>query len=477
MAATTAGTRPSKTTRRGWVLAVTVIAQLLVVLDASVVNVALPQVQADLGLNDADRAGVVTLYSLAFGGLLLIGGRLGDVMGMKRVFIVGVLVFTCASAAGGLALNGPMLLGARFGQGVGAALLAPAGLALLTAAFPDGPARARAFAVFGAAVGSGGIVGMLLGGLLTSAASWRWCLLVNVPLGVMVVVIAAGTLREGERSRRGFDLVGAVTSTLGTACLLYGISTIAESGRATTVTFLTLSGGVLLLSGFVAWEARIEAPLLPLSVLTHRVRGAAFGVIFLANGAAYGFYLLLTYYLQTGLGYSPLQTGASFVPVGVGIFVGASLAGRRIGRFPDRAPSTITRGLLVAVVGMGGLGLLMTDVSPWWVLLPGQLLVGVGLGGALTAVVSRALEGLPANNVGTASALTHSFREIGGAIGISLLNVVAVTVGAAHRSPGGAGAARDGLVVAFVCAALLLVAAAALSAFAAKAHRAPWAGD
>lgn len=474
MTATSAGTRPSKATKQGWVLAVTVIAQLLVVLDASVVNVALPQVQADLGLDDADRAGVVTLYSLAFGGLLLIGGRLGDIVGMKRVFVVGVLVFTCASAVGGLALNGPMLLGARFGQGVGAALLAPAGLALLTGAFPDGPARARAFAVFGAAVGSGGIVGMLLGGLLTSAASWRWCLLVNLPLGVMVVVIAAVTLPESERSRRrGFDVVGAVTSTLGTACLLYGISTIAESGKATTVTFLMLAAGVLLLSGFVAWEARTEAPLLPLSVLTHRVRGAAFGVIFLANGAAYGFYLLLTYYLQTGLGYSPLQTGASFVPVGVGIFLGASLAGRRIGRFPDRAPTTITRGLLVAVVGMGGLGLLMTDVSPWLVLMPGQLLVGVGLGGALTAVVSRALEDLPANNAGAASALTHSFREIGGAIGISLLNVVAVTVAAAHHSTGGAGAVRSGLVVAFMCAALLLVAAAALSAFAAKTHDAP----
>ncbi|HEX6353131.1 MFS transporter [Actinophytocola sp.] len=431
-------------------LAVIVAAQLLVVLDACVVNIALPAAQADLRMADSGRQWVVTGYSLTFGGLLLLGGRVADVLGRKKTFLAGLCGFTVASVVGGVATTEATLLVARGAQGVAAAFLAPAGLAILTTIFPDGRERARAFAIFGAATGSGGVVGMILGGVLTSYGSWRWCLLINLPLGLLVLAVALRYLEESTAARPArFDLAGVVTATLGAGSLIYGISNVAAGGWLDPATMGPTAAGVALLVAFVLIERRSAEPMMPLHVVADRVRGSAFLVILLVNAATLAFYLLLTFYLQVVKDYSAMATGLAFVPIGIGILVGATVAGRALSRWQPR--QVTIAGLLVAVTGMAAMSLLRVDTPFWALVMPAQLVVGAGVGATLTTIVSLALVGVPPHESGVASALTNAMGQIGGAAGVSVLNMIAVVVTTAEgASP------TTGYATAFLGGAILL---------------------
>lgn len=445
--------------RRAYILAIVVTAQFLIVLDASVVNIALPSAQADLGMADSRKQWVVTGYSLAFGGLLMLGGRVADVRGRQKTFLAGLIGFTLASVAGGLAVDEAMLLAARAAQGASAAFLAPAGLAILTTAY-TGRARAKAFAIFGVASGAGGILGMVLGGVLTSFGLWRWCLLINLPVGLVLLILARRHLEEStaERPTR-YDVPGAVTATAGVGSVIYGISNVAADGWLAPVTLACLLGGVALLTLFVALQHRSPDPMMPLGMLAHRTRGGAFLIILLVNAVAATFYLLLTFYLQVVQDLSALLTGLAFVPIGVGIFVGAVAAGRLMPIWPAR--TVIAVGLGIAVAAMSPMAFLSAGSSFWSLILPVQVALGVGFGIVLTAIVSLALQGVAPATAGVASALTNAVREIGGAVGISVLNVVAIAVATASNDPNPAEASADGYAAAFaVCAGLLAMALA-----------------
>lgn len=452
-------------------LAVIVAAQLLVVLDASVVNIALPAAQADLGMADSARQWVVTGYSLTFGGLILLGGRVADVLGRKKTFIAGLSGFTVASVVGGLATNASTLLVARGVQGVAAAFLAPAGLAILTTVFPDGRARARAFAIFGAATGSGGVVGMILGGVLTSYGSWRWVLLINLPLGLIVLAVALRYLAESTSPRPArFDLAGVVTATFGVGLLIYGIANVATDGWRAPATVGCTIAGMALLAAFVLIEHRTAEPMMPLRIVTDRVRGSAFLVILLVNAAAYAFYLLLTFYLQVVENYSALATGLAFVPIGIGVLVGSTVAGRAVSRWQPR--HVTIAGLLVAVTGMAAMGLLRVDTPFWALVMPAQLVIGIGVGATLTTIVSLALLGVSPTEAGVTSALTNAMGQIGGAAGVSLLNTVAILATANATQPAGDPASSTGYVAAFLGAAVLLSVALLIALFGTRARAA-----
>lgn len=465
-AATTNSGGTTADPRRWAALAVIAAAQLLVVLDASVVNIALPSAQQALGMSDVAKQWVVTGYSLAFGGLLLLGGRMADLHGRKRMFIGGLVGFAVASAVGGLAENTATLLTARAAQGAFAAFLAPAGLALLATTFTDPAERGRAFGIFGAAVGTGGVVGMVLGGVLTDLGSWRWCLLINVPVVAIVVVAALKILGDSKISGPvRYDLPGTLTATFGVGALIYGISLAVESGWVSPWTISFIALGIVLLTAFVLIEKRSQAPMMPLRIVLDRVRGTGYAVVFLIGGALYAFYLFLTYYLQVVQDYTPLRTGLAFVPIGVGIFVGSMVAGRLLGRMS--AKGVVLTGLGAGVLGIGWLGFVQPDTGFWTVVMPAQLIVGLGIGAALTTVMKLTLDGVDHDDAGVASALTNAMREIGGAVGISALNVVAISVTAAS------GVLDDnsltyGYAVAFLASAAVLAVAALLTAFADK---------
>ncbi|ONI91417.1 hypothetical protein ALI22I_08620 [Saccharothrix sp. ALI-22-I] len=468
-AETASGSTDSADPRRWLALAVIAAAQLLVVLDASVVNIALPSAQQALGMSDVAKQWVVTGYSLTFGGLLLLGGRMADLHGRKRMFVWGLVGFAVASAVGGLAENAAILLTARAVQGGFAAFLAPAGLALLATTFTDPAERGKAFGIFGAAVGTGGVIGMVLGGVLTEYGSWRWTLLINVPVVLLILIAAFRVLRD---SRAGgpvrYDLPGTLTGTLGVGTLIYGISQAVERGwlSASTLTFVLV--GIVLLVAFVWIEHRSAAPMMPLRVVRDRVRGSGYAVVFLIGGALYAFYLFLTYYLQVVQDYTPLRTGLAFVPIGVGIFIGSVVAGRLLGRMSARG--VVIVGLLAGVLGIGWLGLIEPTTGFWSTLMPAQVVVGLGIGAAMTTVMKLTLDGVDHGDAGVAGALTNAMREIGGAVGISALNVVAISVTAA-AGPLSDRTLTDGYAIAFLASAVVLAVATLIAVFAVKPDR------
>jgi EmrB/QacA subfamily drug resistance transporter len=411
---------------------------------------------------DASRQWVVTGYSLAFGGLLLLGGRVADMVGRKKTFLAGLAGFTIASFVGGVATQEWVLLAARGGQGVCAAFLAPAGLAMLTTIFPEGRDRARAFAVFGAATGSGGVVGMVLGGVLTSYGSWRWCLLINLPLGLVVFILAVRCLVESTSPRAGrFDAWGAATATAGLGLLMFGVGNVAVSGWTDPTTIGAVLAGAAGLAWFVRIEQRTSEPMMPLRIVRDRVRGSAFLVILLVNAASYSFYLLLTFYLQGLAGYSALTAGLAFVPIGVGILVGSTAGGRALSKY---RPGQVTSvGLLVATVAMFAMGLLGVGAPFWTVVIPAQFLIGTGVGATLTTVVSLALTAVRPAETGVASALTNAMGQIGGAAGVAVLNLVVILATATQARPDSDGAAQVGYVAGFLGSAVLLAVALAVT--------------
>ncbi|MGY4960348.1 MFS transporter [Streptomyces sp. 900105245] len=419
---------PSGDANRWKALVFIALAQLMVVLDATIVNIALPSAQQDLGISDGNRQWVVTAYALAFGGLLLFGGRIADLWGRKRAFVLGLAGFAAASALGGAATTGAMMFGARALQGVFGALLAPAALSLLAVMFTDAKERAKAFGIYGAIAGGGGAVGLILGGFLTEYLDWRWTFFVNVPFAVVAAAGAYFVVREpeGGRNRSPLDVPGVILSTLGLVSLVYGF-TRAESdgwGDAVTVSMFVASGVLLL--AFALVESRVKAPLLPLRVVTDRNRGGIYLSLGLAIIGMFGLFLFLTYYLQVVKGYSPVKTGFAFLPMVAGMITGSTQIGTRL---MTRVPARLLMGpgFLVAALGMLLLTQLEIDSSYGALLLPAMVLLGLGMGTAFMPAMSLATQGVEPRDAGVASAMVNTSQQVGGAIGTALLNTIAAS--------------------------------------------------
>ena len=419
------GEATEKDPRRWLALAVIGASQLMVVLDASIVNIALPSAQADLGISDADRQWVITAYTLAFGGLLLLGGRIADFVGRKRVLLIGLGGFAVASALGGIASNAALLFAARALQGAFAALLAPAALALITVTFTESRERAKAFAVFGAISGGGAAIGLVLGGILTEYASWRWCLGVNVPFAIVAILLAIPLVKESKADgRTKYDIPGTVLVTLGLVSLVYGFTQAAkpEVGWTASSTIFFLVAAVVLLVAFVWWETRTSTPLLPLRIALDRNRGGSY-IIFLLTGAGlFAMFLFLTYYFQAVLGYSALRSAFAFLPFSGGIIVGAGIMSQLLPRVGPK-PLMIF-GLTSGTLGMLMLTRLEAD-TPWVaVVLPAQILMSVGMAGVFVPASSTALVGIDPQDAGVGSALLNTTQQIGGSLGTALLNTL-----------------------------------------------------
>jgi EmrB/QacA subfamily drug resistance transporter len=423
------------------------LAQLMVVLDATIVNIALPSAQQDLGISDANRQWVITAYALAFGGLLLFGGRLADLWGRKRVFVVGLIGFAAASGLGGAATGEAMMLGSRALQGVFGALLAPAALSLLAVTFTDGKERAKAFGIFGAIAGGGGAVGLILGGVLTEYLNWRWTFFVNIPFAVVAAVGAYFVVREpaGGRNRSPLDIPGVVLSTLGLVSLVYAFTRAEGDGWLAGTTVGLFAAAVVLLAAFVAVEAKVKHPLLPLRVLLERNRGGVYLSLGLAVISMFGLFLFLTYYLQIVKGYSPVMTGFAFLPMIVGMITGSTQIGARLmTRVPPRL--LMGPGFLVAALGMLLLTQLEIGSSYAGLILPAQLLLGLGMGTAFMPAMSLATHGVEARDAGVASAMVNTSQQVGGAIGTALLNTIAASATTAYVAAHAAGATSEQLL-------------------------------
>jgi EmrB/QacA subfamily drug resistance transporter len=462
--------------RRWWSLAVIAVAQLMIVLDASVVVVALPSAQRALNISTADRQWVLSAYTLAFGSLLLLGGRIADYLGRRRIFIVGLIGFGAASALGGLAQDAAMLFGARALQGAFAALMAPASLSLLTTTFTEVRERARAFGIYGAIAGGGAAIGLVLGGTLTQLASWRWTLLINAPIAVAAVLGATRYIKESRvHVRAGYDIPGAVSVTGGFFLLVYGFTTAGTDGWGAPLTLGLLAGAAAALGSFLVIELRSSYPLLPMRVILDRNRGGSFLASLLVGSALLGTFLFLTYFLQETLRYSVLKTGFAFLPFSGGIIVGAGLATKLLPRLGPRALMVI--GLCLAAGGLmwfTGLSVHSTYMAH---VLPPQLLVSLGMGMTFVPMSSTALVGVDPADAGVASALVNTTQQVGGSLGTALLNTVAASAGVtylaahAHAADALQKAAVHGYTTAFTVSGALLAAAALAAGVLIRASR------
>ena len=420
---------------RWWALVVLAAAQLMIILDASIVNIALPSAQTELDISNADRQWMVTAYTLAFGSLLLLGGRIADYTGRKRTFIIGLIGFAAASAIGGLAPNQELLFAARALQGAFAALMAPAALSIVTVTFTEPKERAKAFGVFGALAGGGAAIGLIVGGLLTEYASWRWCLGVNVPVALLVAVAAIPLVKESKaHGDTRYDVPGVVLATVGLFAVVYGFT---EAARAenpddprslevqgwihpSTLTFLIV--GVVLLVAFVLWEQRSRNPMLPLRVVLDRNRGGSFLVFLLVGAGLFAMFLFLTYYFQVNLGYTPLEAGFAFLPFSLGIILTAGFVSQLLPRVGPRA--LMLPGLVMAVAGMLLLTQIDQDSSYWLLVFPSMVIMSVGLAGVFIPAASTSLVGVGSHDAGVASAVLNTSQQIGGSLGTALLNTL-----------------------------------------------------
>ncbi len=377
--------KPPPDPKRWWAMGVIGVAQLLIVLDATVVTIALPTAQQALNISQANRQWALTAYTLAFGGLLLLGGRIADYTGRKRAFIIGLIGFAAASALGGAAVNQGMLFGSRALQGAFAALMAPSALSLLTVAFQRPRERAMAFGIYGAIAGGGSAVGLLVGGVLTEFASWRWTLLISTPIAIAAALAAAAWVHESRApGDNRYDVLGAATSTLGLVALVYGLTEAAPGGGGsgsrwgspTAVSMFVIAG--VLLASFVVIEARSKNPLLPMRVVRDRNRGGSFLIAGIIGVALFGTFLFLSYYLQQTLHYSALRSGIAFLPFTAGIIIGAMLSTQILPRIGARIPITV--GLVLAAVGMALLTRLGPTTGFWSHVLPAEIVISFGIG-------------------------------------------------------------------------------------------------
>ncbi len=417
--------------RRWLALAVIGIAQLMIILDSSIVNIALPDAQTALHISNADRQWAITAYTLTFGGLLPLGGRIGDYLGRKRIFLVSLIGFAGASALGGVAQNGAMLFGARAIQGVFAALLAPAVLSLVTTTFTEAKERAKAFAVYGAISGTGGALGLILGGALTQYISWRWTLLVNTPIAIAVAFAAFPLLKESRaEGDRHFDLPGTVAVTGGLALLVYGFTEASIHGWSAPRTLALLIVAGIVLVQFVIWETRASNPILPLRIVLHRNRGGSYAAFLLTTLGMFSSFLFLSYYFQSVLDYSPLKAGIAFLPFPIGVITSSTIASKTLPRFGPRALA-IT-GFALATLGMLWLTQLPPHAAYWSHVVPSELLISLGMGQVFVPLSSTALLGVPNHDAGAASALVNTMQQIGGSLGIALLNTIATSATASY---------------------------------------------
>ena len=448
--------------KRWWILALLGVAQLMVVLDATIVNIALPSAQQALHFSNDARQWVVTGYALAFGSLLLLGGRVSDLFGRRRALAIGLAGFAVASAAGGAAPSFGVLVAARAVQGAFGALLAPAALSLLQTTFTDPGERRSAFAIYGGIAGAGGAVGLLLGGILTEYLSWRWCLYVNLLLAVPALIGALSLLHNQARETGArIDLPGALTSGAGLFALVYGLTKAQTDGWGAAVTLGFLAAAVVLLSVFAVLQRRSDHPLLPPRVLADRNRGGAYAAVLVVGAGMFGVFLFLTYYLQQTLGFSPIETGLAFLPMVAVLTVTAGVAQTRI--LPRTGPRPlIALGMLIAGAGMAWLGRLGVDSTYAANVLFPLLVVGMGIGLTMATAMNTATLGVKASDAGVASALVNTGQQIGGSIGTALLSTLASTAAAGFIAHGPAAAAVHGYTTAFYWAAAIFTGGAVL---------------
>ena len=440
--------RPTGPKAALWVI---LVAQLMVVLDVSIVNIALPDMQRALDFSPTSLSWVVNAYGLTFGGLLLLGARAGDLFGRRRVFLAGLALFTVASAAGGLAEDGALLLAARAIQGVGAAFAAPSALALLTVTFPGPAERTRALGYYTAASSGGAGLGLVAGGLLVQFLSWRWVFFVNVPIGLVLLVLATSALPETTRARGHVDIPGAITSTLGMSAVVYGFVHAASDGWADPLTIASFVVGAVMIVGFVFQETRVAVPITPLRLFADRTRVSAYVARMLLVAAMMGIFFFLTQFLQDILGYSPLQAGLAFLPLTAMVFTASQLSARFwTPRFGIRWP--MVAGISLSTLGVLGLTQLEPDSGYISLLVP-LMMFGFGNGTAFVPLTGAALTGVAPADAGAASGLVNVTQQVGGALGLAVL----VTVfGAAADGSTPATAFANGADTAFWVAAGLL---------------------
>lgn len=440
--------------RRWKALVVIAIAQLMVVLDASIVNIALPSMQADLGISDTDRQWIITAYTLTFGSLLLLGGRIADYAGRKRILMIGLLGFAGASALGGIAQTSAMLFAARGLQGLFAALLAPAALSLITVTFTDSRERAKAFGVYGALSGGGAAIGLVLGGLLTQYASWHWTMWINVPIALLAVGLAIPYVRESRASGdTRYDIPGAVAATVGLFCLVFGITKAETDGwnGQSTMTFLAIS--VVLLFVFLFIEYKSTHPLLPLRIVLDRNRGGAYLASFFVGIGMFSMFLFISYFFQAVLGYSPLTSGLLFLPFSVGVIISAGIASQLLPRF---GPRWVTfSGFVMATIGMALYLRLSADSTYVANILPSIIIMSLGMGLIFVPLSATALFGVGNHDAGVASAVLNTAQQIGGSIGVAFLNTIAASATTAFIVTNALqGPSPDALVAGFTAAFL-----------------------
>ncbi|WP_028645483.1 MFS transporter [Nocardioides sp. URHA0020] len=452
---------PGKKLNLTWALVLISMAQLMVVLDASIANIALPYIGEDLNISSANLTWIVTGYALSFGGLLLLGGRLGDLYGRRKVFMIGLSVFAIASLLGGLAQSEGLLLASRGLQGLGAALASPAALALITTTFPAGPARNRAFAVYAAMSGAGAAVGLILGGWLTGTNSflglvdidgWRMTFLINVPIGLIAAALAPRFLNESESHPGQLDVPGAITGTLGLLGLVYGFSRAGQAahGWDDPWTIASLAAGVVLLAAFAFIESRVKHPLLPVRVFANRTRATSFLVMMVVPAAMFSMFYFLSLFIQLVMGYSPLHAGFAFLPFSFGIVIGAAVSSNLVNRIDARfIAGTGTLMAAAALVGFSQLsvpdsasgvleamqgGALGDSVNYWTEIFPFIVLMSIGMGAVFVPLTLTAVHHLRSEDSGIGSGVLNTMQQVGGALGLAILSTVALSAASDKKS-------------------------------------------
>jgi EmrB/QacA subfamily drug resistance transporter len=471
---------PDSEWRRWLVLAVTVAAQFMVILDVSVVNVALPSIKEDLHFSQEGLQWVITAYAIFFGGFLLLGGRLADLLGRRRLFMAGLALFTAASLLDGLAWSEGSLIAFRALQGLGAALLSPAALSVLTTTFREGRERNIALGIWGAASGSGGAVGVLLGGALTTALSWSWIFFVNLPVGVAILAVSPWLLHESRAAvaHRHFDVFGATSVTAGLMVLVYAITRASQHGWSNGVTVGLFAAAAALIVAFVAIEARSVAPLMPLRIFRLRTLAAANATMLTVGAAAFGQFFLLTLYMQEVLRYSALKTGFAFIAITLTLIAVTNIAQKLTTRMGARP--VLSAGLVLTAAGGALYAQMPADGQYFWNVFPGLLLSGVGLALTFVPVMIASLTGIEPADAGVASGLINTSRQIGGSIGLAALTTIAATASShyadSHPVPAFSGPAlTHGFQVAFytLIGVALVGAAIAAALIESKAKVAP----
>jgi EmrB/QacA subfamily drug resistance transporter len=433
-AATDAAAAAAADKRRWLILGVVAIAQLMIILDSAIMNIALPSAAADLGIPPQDISWAITAYTLAFGGLLLLGGRIADYIGRKRAFLIGLVGFAVASGLGGAAQSEALLFAARALQGAFGALLAPASLAIITVTFTSGRDRARAFGVFGAISGGGAAIGLILGGVLTEYLGWRWCLYVNLPIALIAVILGIRFVQESKApGDRHLDVPGAVLSSLGLATLVYGFTEASKQqadgtgtvgwGDPTVVTLLAVA--VVLLVAFVIVETRVKNPLLPMRIVLDRNRGGSYLIFLMIGAGLFSMFLFMTLYLQNILGYTPLRAGFAFLPFSIGIILGAGVVAQILPRVGPRPLMLV--GITLAITGMLLLLRTTPDSSYATTVLPAITVMSLGMAAVFIPASSTALVGVGKHDAGVASALLNTSQQVGGSLGLALLSTFAIS--------------------------------------------------